>query len=125
MHYMQYGQKGCRQRGPSCRQPKGRQDNTAFRPRTIDRRSLAHQLRGVDELLIARQRVPVVGLALLPFLGRWRHPIFWIDSQSIGDPIDVVEVGDDLCRDGDLIIVQPVSPQATEVGLTTFAGTER
>ena len=53
---------------------------------------------------------------LFPLLfGRSVHPRFGIDSQSIGDAVDVVEVADHLRRHRDLFVVDPGVAQSIQV----------
>ena len=46
-----------------------------------------------------------------------RHPVFIVYSEPVGDTVNVVEVGDYLCGDGNLFVTQTIFLQATRVGL--------
>jgi hypothetical protein len=52
-----------------------------------------------------------------PLVARQSHPVFGIDSQTVGDAIDVVEVADHLRGDRDLVVVEAVRTQSFDVGL--------
>ena len=61
-----------------------------------------------------------IRLSLTPLLLRNSHPTFEINSQSVGDTVDVVEVTDDLGRDCYLLIAQTNFPQLVDVCLGHF-----
>lgn len=60
-----------------------------------------------------------------PLVARQCHPVFRIDSQTVGDTVDVVEVADDLRCDGDLVVVESVLAERGNVRFFHFAWPER
>jgi hypothetical protein len=82
-----------------------------FLPRECDRDVRATLHSFLKDLLV------VVSFATVPFVARQRHPFVGIDTQSIRDAVDVVEVADHLRGDGDLVVVESVGMQSFHVGL--------
>lgn len=63
------------------------------------------------------------GFAGKPLVARERHPVFGIDSEAVGDAVDVIEVADHLGGDGDLVVVETVCVQSLDVGFLHRSGT--
>jgi hypothetical protein len=59
------------------------------------------------------------GFSLVPLGRSGLHPVFGIDSQTFGDPVDVIEIADDLDRDGDLFIGETLLAKRVTFGIRT------
>ena len=65
-----------------------------------------------------------LGFSLVPLGRSGLHPVFGIDSQTLGDPVDVIEIADDLDRDGDLFIGETLLTKQIEILFGHRAGTQ-
>jgi hypothetical protein len=64
------------------------------------------------------------GFVSEPLVAWESHPVFRIDSQSVSDSVDVVEVADHLCGDGDLVVVEALRAQIVDIGFLYRPGAE-
>jgi len=64
------------------------------------------------------------GFVSKPLVAWESHPVFRIDSQSVSDSVDVVEVADHLCGDGDLVVVEALRAQIVDIGFLYRPGAE-
>ena len=53
--------------------------------------------------------------SLFPFGNRERHPRFQVDAQAVSDPIDVIEITDDLGGQMNLFVGPIVVPQQNDI----------
>lgn len=62
----------------------------------------------------------------MPPLGRREfHPRLGINTQPLGDPVDVIEVADDLNAEGDLFVGETMLDEPIEVRFLHRAGVKR
>ena len=78
---------------------------------------------------IRRETLNFTSLVATGFVGKplvaWEsHPVFRIDSQSVSDSVDVVEVADHLRGDCDLVVVEALRAQIVDIGFLYRPGAE-
>ena len=71
------------------------------------------------------QLIVIVSFAVKPCVSGQCHPVFRINSETVGDAVDVVEIADHLRGDRNLVVVEAMSMQCVNVGFLHLSRTQR
>jgi hypothetical protein len=86
-------------------------------PPDVNAKSTHSHVHAVLLHIVRQARQIIAPLVASPLIVGNVHPRLVIDAQSLSDPRDVVEITDDLRRDGDLLVREPALSQSLDVTL--------